>query len=505
MKKILSVLLVALLAISLLCACGPNNETSQGGNVSTEVSTDTSASGSDEYVSGLPSDLKFEGNEFVILSGYTFDITSDTMAYFGGSDEYELESNVVNDASVERINIVEEKLDVDIIEQMIFDKAAGGGAKSNYYNMVLDANNAGKSDFHMTTGSLYNMGYLTVQGCLTDLTTLKYLNNLEGEWWAQKFNDDVSIKGSIYYSVGDISFGHINCIYLLFYNKNVQKDNDIPDLYALVDNNQWTYDKMFEITKDLKADLDSDGKYTYADQFGLVGQSSIMWAISYATNTPIAEKDEDGLPTLSINKGTSVEKIQFILDYLTQDGNYLIVDGTTTTVPQGFDTFWTDRTLFMPDHTGNIAKVIGQMTGDFGFLPHPKYDENQKDYQALISPWGGMGIAVPYTLDTSEEDFVSAVMEEMAVQGKNVLTGAYIEKLCKLQKTTDERSKDMLDIIFTNSGCELGMIHKFGNLPSTLQTMLSTEEKNVQSKIDSLAGTADADIQTLISAIESMQ
>jgi hypothetical protein len=96
-------------------------------------------------------------------------------------------------------------------------------------------------------------------------------------------------------------------------------------------------------------------------------------------------------------------------------------------------------------------------------------------------------------------------MEEMAVQGKNVLTGAYIEKLCKLQKTTDERSKDMLDIIFTNSGCELGMIHKFGNLPSTLQTMLSGKEKNVQSKIDSLAGTADTDIQALISAIESMQ
>ena len=506
MKRILSVILVVVLTLALLCACQPSNETSKdvsSGDV--DVSTETSASGNTGYVSGLPSDLKFDNQEFVILSGYTFEITSSTMAFFGGSDEYELESNVVNDASIERINIVEERLGVDIIEKMTKDSQAGGGASSSYYNEVLDANNAGTSEFHMTTGSLYNMGYLTTQGCLTDLTTLKYLNNLEGEWWSQKFNEDVSIEGSIYYAVGDISFGHINCIYLLFYNKNVQKDNDIPDLYSLVDNNQWTYDKMFEITKDLKEDLDNDGKYTYADAFGLVGQSSIMWAISYATDANIAKKDADGLPTLFLNSDTSVTKLQSVLEYLTQDGNYLIVNGSTTTVDQGFATFWEDRTLFMPDHTGNIAKVIGQMTGDFGFLPHPKYDENQEDYYSLISPWGGMGIAVPYTLGTEEEDFVSAVMEEMAVQGKNVLTGAYIEKLCKLQKTTDERSKDMLDIVFTNSGCELGMIHKFGNFPSELQTMLSTNKTQIKSIIDGKVSQAEGDIQALISAVQNMQ
>ena len=508
MKRILSVMLVGLMVLALLCACGPDGETSKDVSTNVDASTDTNTSGttsSNEYVSGLPADLKFDGEEFVILSGYTFEITSATMAFFGGSDEYELESNVVNDASIERINIVEEKLDVDIIERMTKDSQAGGGASSSYYNEVLDANNAGTSEFHMTTGSLYNMGYLTTAGCLTDLMTLKYLNNLEGEWWSQKFNEDVSIEGSNYYAVGDISFGHINCIYLLFYNKNVQKDNDIPDLYTLVDNNQWTYDKMFEITKDLKEDLDNDGKFTYADAYGLVGQTSIMWAISYATDANIAKKDADGLPALNINSDTSVTKLQSVLEYLTQDGNYLIVDGSTTTVDQGFATFWEDRTLFMPDHTGNIARVIGQMTGDFGFLPHPKYDENQEDYYSLISPWGGMGITVPYTLDTDQEDFVSAVMEEMAVQGKNVLTGAYIEKLCKLQKTTDERSKDMLDIVFTNSGCELGMIHKFGNLQSDIQVMLSSKNTNVKSTIDGKVSQAESDIQALINAVQNMQ
>lgn len=509
MKRIISVFLVALLTLALLCAC--NNTTqpdiSKDNNVSTgDVSTENSGSSSSSgYVSGLPSDLDFGGDEFIIYSGYSFDITASTMVYFGGDDSQEFESNVVNDASVERINVVEEMLNVDIIEDLQKDSNAGGGPNSSYYNAVLNAHNSGTSSFHMTQGSLYNMGYLTQAGCLTDLMTLKYLDNLKGEWWSQKFKDDVSIKDSVYYAVGDISFGHINCIYLLYYNKNVQANNDVPDLYEMVDNNTWTYDAMFQITKDLKKDLDDDATYTYADQYGLVGQTSIMWAISYATDATITKKDADGLPSLNINSQTSIPKIQKALEYLTQDGNYLMVDGNHATVDQGFATFYEDRTLFMPDHTGNIAHVIGQMTGDFGFLPHPKYDENQENYYSLVSPWGGLGIAVPYTLETTEEDFVSAVMEEMAVQGKNILTGAYIEKLCKLQKTVDERSKDMLDIIFTNSGCELGMIHKIGGFPSTLQTMLSSGDTAVSSKFEGLVATAEGDIEKLIAAIESMK
>jgi len=507
MKKVLSFGLVFVMVLALLCSCQPADEGSKDVSVN-DVSVEENTSGTTsetEYVSGLPEDLKFNGDEFIIFSGYAFDITPATMMYFGGSDEYEFESNVVNDASIERINRVEERLDVDIKEEVHRDSYPGGGAGSSFYNHVVDANNSGTASFHMAEGSLYNMAFLTTAGCLTDLTNLEHLNGLQGEWWSQTFINDTSIKDSIYYAVGDISFAHINCIYLLYFNKTVQANNGVPDLYELVDTNKWTYDKMFEITKDLKKDLDGDPAWTARDQYGLVGQASIMWAIAYACGEPTVKKDADGLPVVNLNSETSITKIQKALEYLTQEGNYLTVNEKTVQIQEGFDTFIENRTLFMPDHTGNIAKVIGQMTGDFGFLPHPKYDENQEDYYALISPWGGLGVGVPYIIDTAEEGFVSAVMEEMAVQGKNLLTPAYIEKLCKLQKTTDERSKDMLDIIFTNSGCELGMIHAIGGFPALLHTLLSTNDTNVQSKVDAAMEKANSDIQDIITAIENMK
>lgn len=145
------------------------------------------------------------------------------------------------------------------------------------------------------------------------------------------------------------------------------------------------------------------------------------------------------------------------------------------------------------------------MESDFGFMPHPKYDENQEEYYSLISGWGGLGVCIPYVLDPEKEDFVSAVMEEMAVQGKNLLTVAFIEKLCKLQKTTDDRSKDMLDIVFNNAGCELGQIHKIGTFPTEFQKMLSGKKTDVASLIDQFKDKAQNDIDLLISAIENMQ
>ena len=507
MKKTLSLILVAVMLLALLCACQPandNSKTTSSNDVSTEDNTSGTTSDT-EYVSGVPSDLKFEGEDFVILSGYAFDISSATMMYFGGSDQYEFESNVVNDASIERINRVEERFGIDIKEDVHRDSNPGGGAGSSFYDKIMDAHNGGTSEYHMAEGSLYNMGFLATAGCWTDLKTLNYLDELKGEWWSQPFINDTALKDSVYFAVGDISFAHINCIYLLYFNKTVQANNGVPDLYELVDTNKWTYDKMFEITKDLKKDLDGDPAWTALDQYGLVGQASIMWAIAYACGEPTVKKDGEGLPSVNLNTEASITKLQSALEYLVQDGNYLTVNEKTVQIQEGFDTFIENRTLFMPDHTGNIAKVIGQMTGDFGFLPHPKYDENQDDYYALISPWGGLAVAVPYTVDTEDEDFVSAVMEEMAVQGKNILTPAYIEKLCKLQKTTDERSKDMLDIIFTNSGCELGMIHAIGGFPALLHKLLSDKSTDIKSAVDAAMDKANSDIQKIVDAIENMQ
>ena len=80
---------------------------------------------------------------------------------------------------------------------------------------------------------------------------------------------------------------------------------------------------------------------------------------------------------------------------------------------------------------------------------------------------------------------------------------AYKEKMIKLQKTKDDQSQDMLDIVFKNSGCELGMIHKFGSYPSMVQLLLSGKDTAIESKIQSNEEKAKGDIDAFIAAIEA--
>ena len=63
----------------------------------------------------------------------------------------------------------------------------------------------------------------------------------------------------------------------------------------------------------------------------------------------------------------------------------------------------------------------------------------------------------------------------------------------------------MLDIIFTNSGCELGMIHAIGGFPALLHKLLSDKSTDIKSAVDAAMDKANSDIQKIVDAIENMQ
>jgi len=499
MKKLLCVFLV-LLTI-LLVACTPT-ETNSNATSNTDVSiSDTSSSTSTEYVSGLPSDLKFDGDEFIILSGYTHGIDPSVLRYFGGDPAEEVESNVVNDAAILRNNIVEDKLGIDIIERLHADTNGGGGG--SLQELVTQSVNTGTVDYHMLTCSLYNCGNLTLSGSLENMKGMKYINNFEGEWWNQNFVNEVTIQDKVFYAVGDISFGHINCIYLIYYNKDLQKDSGLPDFYEYVYNDKWTYDQLFEFSKNVGSDLDGSGSFDGNDRIPFGGQTAAMWAIYYATGERITTRDDDGLPVLTFKTERNINALTDVVSFLMDDANYYLVDKAGHTNDEAIEMLSNNNMLFFFHHTGAIKDITSGLNCDFGFLPHPKYDENQEDYYALISPWGGLAVGVPFGYGDDDLDFISAVMEEMAVQGKNHLTSAYKEKMIKLQKTKDDQSQDMLDIVFKNSGCELGMIHKFGSYPSMVQLLLSGKDTAIESKIQANEEKARNDIDAFIAAIEA--
>ena len=211
------------------------------------------------YTANVP-DVKYDGEEFVILTSYVSE--SVKRPEFGGTGDEEIVEDVVNTAIKTRNEIVEEKLDIDILELKIVDtNRAGAGAT---YAKISTALSGGALDFHMASPSLFNSATLAQGGYLEDLMQLEYLHELSESWWHKYFTDGVSLFGRVYYASGDISFYNLNTTTAMLFNKELFDEYQIEAPYQLVKDKKWTLDKLREIqTIGFSSDLDANGVIDY--------------------------------------------------------------------------------------------------------------------------------------------------------------------------------------------------------------------------------------------------
>ena len=108
----------------------------------------------------------------------------------------------------------------------------------------------------------------------------------------------------------DVRSGHV-----MYWNKDMFAAEGQPDLYELMQNGEWTWDKMLEIAKALTKDKDGDGEI---DQWGL----DIRWGaadfvqILVLTNSGSYIADIDGKMTFTGNDDKVLEAIQFLHDLI---------------------------------------------------------------------------------------------------------------------------------------------------------------------------------------------
>jgi len=98
---------------------------------------------------------------------------------------------------------------------------------------------------------------------------------------------------------------------VFFFNKTIFEREGLPNLYELVENRQWTWDKMIEIAKQATRDLDSDG---VIDQWGIGGMRMFLPMI-YSNMGSIIEIIDDR-PTLKIGEPAAMEALQVYFDII---------------------------------------------------------------------------------------------------------------------------------------------------------------------------------------------
>ena len=267
-----------------------------------------------------------------------------------------------------------------------------------------------------------------------------------------------------------------DCVYAMYCNKQLAEKYNIPDLYSIVRDGKWTFDKLIEYSSLASVDLNGDGKMDENDQFGyLTGNNMEMDAMIPACAVKITAKDKDGLPEL-LGLTERYVDVQKTIETFVKSGNVLYGLSWDMVKP-----FMNGQGLFMPERI-EVAHTMREMKDDFSVLPYPKYDEAQESYGTYICVGNTTGFAIPITADAEK---AGCILTALNALGYENVRPEYYDRVLKGKIARDADSTEMLDILFGSITCDFTDFysHFFGDQksPSMLMRMTLKNNKDISS------------------------
>ena len=248
--------------------------------------------------------------------------------------------------------------------------------------------------------------------------------------------------------------------------------------------------------------MNQDGIYDEKDKYGLLTWKDPMLAVMASAGEKIVTINEAGTLELTFFN----ERVLSLYDQFTAmvfdqghayDYQYNNVTGASTP-SSSWDTnrdaiFSEGRAVFYHNviRTGERHR---DSDVDFGFLPYPKLDETQADYGHLVSSYHTQFLCIPEMVENYARSGI--VLEELAYQGKKLLTPAYYEQTLIGRTIRDEESAEMLDIIFASLVYDVGIYYNIGTYKDQLANLHRTRTP-ISSMYETYKNQAEQKIGTI--------
>ena len=299
---------------------------------------------------------------------------------------------------------------------------------------------------HVSTGvcSLVSESYLR------DFNDMPGIN-LDADYWNKDFMDSLAIADRNY-----LGFSNFNILYthVVAFNKEMMDqyaDNLEKSVYDLVEDYEWTLDKMISLAELVAIDRTGDGK-TDDDTFGITGNQWVPWiGFLQASNINMVEMDQSGTYKISLLNEMNQEKTSQLVDKLKalSSSNYAYFQFRTTASPKVPLT--SGRALMQLSATYDL---VGYLDSDitFGVLPYPMWDEAQKNVGYRSLQWGGY-LCIPNYL--GNETMVGETLEVLSFYSDDVMITFY-EKMLGKQVADVPEDRAMLDIVWESVCTDFG-------------------------------------------------
>ena len=318
-------------------------------------------------------------------------------------------------------------------------------------------------------------------------------------WWNQTAITNLNIAKKTFYLSGSMS---IQDPILLVFNKTLLQSLALEDPYRLVREGKWTLDKLNEMAVSGLKDLNGDGVYNKTDdQYGL--EFGICWqtpSLMYACDEITVILDNDGYPKVELSSQKKIEVYEKIYELLWGGDKTYCFNGSTPAEANhphiGIDS---GRVLFC-QYNLFTCENLRAADVEYGILPLPKYDENQKNY--MTNSWTGM-YALPIVIADEKLEMIGTVMEAMSALGHTEVIPVYYDILLKEKVSRDDDSRDMLDIILGGIVFDLGINYQAGSsMPGFfMKDLIVAKKQNYTSEVEKIQIKMDNDYDKLYNKI----
>ena len=427
MKKIVrSFIAILLVGTTLMTiSCAKNEELITDTDVTSEVESEY------QYDFG---NMDFNGKEIVILN------TPQSYGFTSTLDVDETTGSRVDDAIFKRNTELENMYNFSFRVNEDYLDLDGSSAASELEMKVL----AGEPAYDIAFIRDYFMANIIIGKYVHNLSALPEIQ-LDQTWWDAAATNDVSLgnSGEKHFAFSDISLADFEGTMVTFFNTKLLSNLKMEDPYQLVREGKWTLDKFEEFQikgADLNGEDDFSLKEGSACIYGHVGFQHTYNAFLASAGISIVTRDEKN--NLVFELGTE-DGISIASDISTRfpgnNGEFTIAnDGGSYKHYEKI--FGAGRALLMTAQL-KAANNLSSSNIDYGILPIPKYDSDQKSYVSLRTYT--YGVCIPVT--NSDANKTAKLLDAMAYLSNEIVLPEFYENKVLTRVSKNYDSAEMIE------------------------------------------------------------
>ena len=470
-----------------------SQETSQTAE-STDASSDERETEDERIKPNIPESADFGGDTITFLHWYN---TAWTETVRQSRDIYAegITGEAINDAVYNRNVKIEDAYKVKIALQL--------EQSTDIASMVGQQVTAGDSTYDVVYQLLSAAPALIQKSYFHNLFNVPNID-LEKPWWDQNSISSLSTMGILPLVSTSINVNDKDATAALAFNKTIASNNQLEDLYTLVREGKWTYDKLTEMAEATYNDSNGDGTMTPDDVYGFLGGRDVIDSLYHGSGSQFITKNENDEFVFTFGTERDVDVISKGIDIVNSVwyfNHHAWKDQSDILYRQIFETghglfFW----MRLDDVTNMRAG-----DADFGIIPIPKYEEAQDKYYSLVSQHTTGLMSIPITCAGDELSMVGMVLEALAAESHYTLIPEYIETSLKTKNSRDAESADMLDIILGNRVFDPMNVYSFANFGDAIMDAADANNKDMASLIKSKEKLVNKSIEKVLKAVSAVE